>query len=125
MQTMTKRSADYLKAQGWRVAIVERWNSFAHIRQDLFGFGDIIARKPDGILLVQTTSDSNFSARRHKMLGECREEVQGWLEAKGMVALHGWAKKGPRGKRKTWTVREEFLTLPLPENTNAVPKDGV
>ncbi len=27
----------------------------------------------------------------------------------GLVFLHGWGKQGPRGKRKTWTLKEEVL----------------
>jgi hypothetical protein len=39
--TPTQRSLAYLRAEGWQVAIVERWNPHARIRQDLFGdYGD-------------------------------------------------------------------------------------
>ena len=54
--TPTQRSLKYLREQGYTVAIVERWNAFAKIRQDLFGFIDLLAIKPGETLAVQTTA---------------------------------------------------------------------
>lgn len=55
--------------------MVEKWNPHARIRQDLFGFADIVAVKtPDvagwwesATLYVQVTSGSNHAARRTKL----------------------------------------------------------
>jgi hypothetical protein len=41
--TPTQRSMAYLKKEGYRVAVVERWNPHARIRQDLFGVIDLLA----------------------------------------------------------------------------------
>jgi len=113
----TARSMKYLRDKGWQVARVERWNPFAHIRQDVWRFGDILACRRAvildgkgfvyGIALVQSTSVSNFSKRRTKILALA--ESQEWKAAGGLVLLHGWGKQGPRGKRKTWQLREEML----------------
>ena len=65
----TQLSIKYLKDQGYTVAIVEHWNAFARIRQDLFGFIDIIALKGNETLAVQTTTATNMSARVKKKIG--------------------------------------------------------
>tara|TARA_R110000851_G_scaffold93777_3_gene204164 strand:- start:1102 stop:1413 length:312 start_codon:yes stop_codon:yes gene_type:complete len=50
------------------VAIVERWNAFAKIRQDLFGIIDLLAIDIKGNTVgIQVTSYSNVSARLKKM----------------------------------------------------------
>ena len=63
MTSPTQRSLAHLRALGYRVAIVERWNPFARIRQDLFGVLDLLAVKDGEILGVQVTSGSNVAAR--------------------------------------------------------------
>ena len=101
----TQRSTKYLRDQGFIVAKVEKWNQYAMVRQDVFGFGDLlIAKEGYGIALVQTTSRSNLNARMVK----AREipEFDLWLRAGGKVLFHGWSRRGPRGKRKTWQVEE-------------------
>lgn len=93
-------------------AVVERWNPHARVRQDLFGFADVIAVVDGAVLLVQATTGKNVSARLAKLRAEpCRSRVRRWLLAGGRVQIHGWAKRGPRGKRKLWTcsVREIVL----------------
>ena len=64
--TPTQRSLAYLREQGYTVAIVERWNPFARIRQDLFGFVDLLAIRKGETLAVQTTS-TNVSERIKKI----------------------------------------------------------
>lgn len=104
------------------VAVVERWNPYARIRQDLFGCIDIVALEPHtAIIGVQTTSGSNLAARRTKALAEPRLRL--WLEAGGAFTLHGWSKQGQRGKRKLWTLREEQITLAdLPRDLHETSK---
>jgi carbonic anhydrase len=82
--------------------VVEHWNPFAHIRQDLFGFGDILAVKDGETLVVQTTSAGNASARVKKILALPSYRIvkaAGWR-----VVVHGWGLRGPRGKRKKMTL---------------------
>ena len=62
----TQLSLKKLRQEGYTVAIVEHWNAFARIRQDLFGFIDLLALKDKEVLAVQTTSASNMSARAKK-----------------------------------------------------------
>jgi len=67
--TPTQRSLAMLREAGYLYAIVEHWNYFAKIRQDYFGFGDILAvdATTNTTVIVQTTSGSNFAARRTKI----------------------------------------------------------
>ena len=73
------------------IQVVERWNAFARIRQDLFGFIDILAIDDDGsVLAVQATSGSNVSARVNK-IKESNELI--WVRAAGWkVQVWGWRK---------------------------------
>ena len=115
MTSPTQRSKAKLIAEGYTVAITERWNQFAHVRQDLFGFADMVAVRigTTGVLAVQTTSGSNVSARVEKIRNEPRAGI--WLACGNRIEVHGWRKVGPRGKRKTWECRvvdsKEFLEI--------------
>lgn len=107
--TPTQRSLKELRKAGWLVAVVEKWNPHVRIRQDLFGFADLLAVKGDQVLLVQTTSTSNVAARLGKIRAEAKSHV--WLAGQNRrIVVHGWAKRGPRGKRKLWECREIEVT---------------
>ena len=64
--TPTQRTLAYLREQGYLCAIVEKWNPHVKIRQDLFGFIDILAIKKDETLAVQCTS-TGVAARVKKI----------------------------------------------------------
>jgi len=98
--TPTQRSLAHLRADGWQVAIVEHWNPFARIRQDLFGVLDLLAVR-DGVTLgVQTTSGSNVSARVKKIAES--DAVPALRRAGWAIHVHGW-RKGANGR---WALRE-------------------
>ena len=84
----TQLSLAQLRADGWFCWITEHWNSYARIRQDLWGFVDIIALKPNQILGVQTTTASNMSARIKKIADH--ENVGKVRESGVMLHVHGW-----------------------------------
>lgn len=92
-----------MESEGYTVAIVERWNSFAKIRQDLFGFLDLLCvADGKGVVGVQTTSATNMSARRKKI----REHVN-YLAVEGAgikIELHGWYQEG-----RFWQVKREVI----------------
>ena len=134
----TQRSLKHLRDNGYTSAVVEKWNMHAKIRQDLFGGIDIVALKGEckvvsvfsrkdnmtvhqvhspGVLGVQSTSDANVAARRTKLLA--LPELRLWVECGNRLAIHGWSKKGARGKRKLWTLREVELTLADFDNESA------
>lgn len=93
----TSRTLDWLRSDGYLAAVVEKWNPHARIRNDLFGFIDILAIKDGETVAVQATSWSNMSARIKKIaesehIGQVRRA--GWT-----VWVIGW-KKGSDGR---WT----------------------
>lgn len=103
--TPTQRSLRKLRTAGYLVAVVEKWNPHARIRQDLFGFADLLGFRGDEVLLVQTTSGSNVAARLTKIAG--LPVAAAWRNGSNRrLVVHGWRKTGPRGKRKTWQCRE-------------------
>jgi hypothetical protein len=72
---------------GYPARVVEKWNTFAKVRQDLFG-GDLLALKSVApVLVVQATTGANHAHRRRKLAasgysalwGICRDRV-GTLE---------------------------------------------
>lgn len=98
--TPTMRSLAYLRGLGYRVAVVERWNYHAKIRQDLFGVVDLLAIREGETLAVQTTSGSNVAARAAKIAeAEATADIRkaGWR-----ILVHGW-RKAANGR---WTLRE-------------------
>lgn len=85
------------------VAVTERWNPFAKIRQDLFGIIDIVAIGENKTIGVQTTSYSNMSARVKKIQ---QSESYPLLKAAGWnIVVHGWKKN----KSNRWEVKEREL----------------
>ena len=106
----TQRSLQLLRQRGYTVQVVEHWNMFAKVRQDLLGFGDILAvMSASPITLVQTTTAGHMAERIAKIQAEPRAKV--WTLAGGAILVHGWVKKGPRNGLKVWTCREEWVTL--------------
>jgi len=107
----TQRSLKLLRDSGYMAAVVEKWNPHAKLRQDLFGFIDILGFKGDIVLAVQTTTKSNLPARVRKI--EQLPAARMWLAPHRTIAVHGWSKRGPRGKRKTWQCDTEFPQFKL------------
>lgn len=108
MSSPTQRSLELLRREGFIAAVVEKWNSFAGppdkrcvacgknaigVRQDLFGFADIIAVHPVSKLTVavQTTSGSNLAARRTKL--RASGEALVCMAAGWKIEVHGWSKR--------------------------------
>lgn len=101
----TQRSLKDLRAKGYSAAVVEHWNQFAHIRQDLYGWIDIVACSSKyGILGVQTTTYSNMKARIAKAKGNIH--LANWLGGGGALHVHGWRKVKGR-----WEVEVFVLQL--------------
>jgi hypothetical protein len=107
----TQRSLAWLRRRGATAAVVERYNPHAKRRVDLFGFIDLVALDGgQGVLGIQTTSADHVSHRLAKLREECAEAMERWLNAGNRLVIHGWAKQGPRGRRKLWTLREVVVT---------------
>lgn len=86
----TQRSLKILRSNGYLCAIVEHWNPYARIRQDLYGFVDILAIKKNETLAVQTTSGSNIRARERKILEH--KNYKAVKSAGWKIEIHGWRK---------------------------------
>lgn len=128
--TPTARSMANLRKRGFSVDTVERNLRMMGrtIKKDAFGFGDLLAFHPlEGIFLVQATITSEMPRRELKIRGKVYrpteketkrqkqlriktgEYARAWKIANGKILLHGWAKRGPCGKRKLWTLTEKML----------------
>lgn len=91
-----------LRDEGYIAKTVERWNPFARIRQDLWGF-DVIAAKRGEAVLVQCTTAPNMAARITKIA-----ELDSTLrlrEAGFRLLVWGWKKVKNR-----WTVVERDIS---------------
>jgi|TARA_B110000263_G_scaffold173151_1_gene151040 hypothetical protein len=90
----TQRTLKRLRESGEYplVQVVERWNAFAKIRQDLFGIIDILAIDTKGNTVgLQVTSYSNISARIKKM--ENSDAISHLRDANWQLIVEGWHKK--------------------------------
>lgn len=107
----TQRSLKKLRGDGYICQTVERYCSFSRRRIDLWGCIDILCLHQDhgGVTGIQTTSASNLSSRKGKILKS--EEMELFLECGNRLILHGWRKGGPRGKRKVWICNEDQIRL--------------
>ena len=88
----TQRSLKLMRDLGWHIQVVERWNQWAHVRQDLFGWIDLVACHPQerGILGIQTTTNEHRIDRLKKAVGNAA--LVAWLLAGGRLEVHGWRK---------------------------------
>lgn len=104
MSSPTSRSLKWLRDKGFEAQVVEKWNAFAKVRIDLFGWIDIVAVNGFHIVGVQTTTLSNTKARLLKAKGN--KALRKWMLGGGVLFLHGWAKK--KGK---WLVEVRQIAM--------------
>jgi hypothetical protein len=111
--TPTQRTLRHERELGRVAAVVEKWNPHVRIRQDLFGWIDVISVDPKGfgVIGIQTTTQQNAAARIEKARGKCSGALTAWLLAGNSLRLHSWAKRGPRGQRKMWTLSETEVAI--------------
>lgn len=123
----TQRSLALLRRRGLVCAVTEHWNPHVGphgIRQDLYGWIDLLALDPTTgeLIAVQTTSGSNVSKRLDKI--RAWPHLEAWL-LRHRAVVHGWAKRGERGKRKLWDCREVPVTArPVPSESAAADPDN-
>ena len=94
----TQNSLRLLRKEGYLCAVVEKWNPHCRIRQDLFGFIDVLAIKPGETLAVQVTSRGEVSKRIRKI--EDHENLAAVREANWRIEVHGWDKQNNRYRVK-------------------------
>jgi hypothetical protein len=88
-----------MRRRGYLAAVVERWNPYAKIRQDLFGFVDIIAIGKREVIAVQCTSGSHVANRVRKIADH--ENLAAVRKGGIRILVHGWSKRG-----RHWSLRE-------------------
>lgn len=89
MSSPTQRSLQYLRDQGYLLAVVERWNPHARVRHDLFGWIDLLAIRDCETVCVQVTA-SGVAARVKKITEATTLRTvrkAGWR-----ILVHGWRK---------------------------------
>jgi hypothetical protein len=100
----TQRSLKHWRGLGYLCAVVEHWNPHVRIRQDLYGFIDILAIKGEDIVGVQATGGNggNFAAR----IAKITEHENYPLVAQALrIVVQAW-RKNAAGK---WVMREVDL----------------
>jgi len=97
----TQRTLAKLRGMGYAAAVTEHWNPHVGIRQDMFGFIDVLgvmgsadargAGEPPGFLAVQATT-KGVSERVAKILALDAEKgvARAWLAAGGRIEVWGW-----------------------------------
>jgi hypothetical protein len=115
-----QRSKQLLESDGWKVWKVEQWNQWSMQRMDLFNLMDLVAIRADvnGVLGVQCCSGDapkhvkkyleGYTDKKGKFHGP-NEFLPIWKAAGNKIVIHDWVKRGERGKRKTWQLREVIL----------------
>lgn len=113
----TQRTLAALRNRGCLAAVAEKWNPYAGthgIRQDLFGFIDVLAIEPGkiGCLGVQCCASSGMAAHRRKIIEDCADAAADWLRADNRIELWGWRKVKLKrgGKAERWAPRVEMIT---------------
>lgn len=86
--TPTQRTLAEMRKRGYVCEVTEKWNPFARIRQDLFGFIDVLCLGDGEIIGVQATSAGNVSARVKKIADH--ENVCAVRKAGMRLLVHGW-----------------------------------
>ena len=115
MRGPVERSLRWYRAQGFYAYSVSKWVPQARKTIDFAGFGDIIAFHPQNgkVIICQATTVSNQAARVSKILSI--QAAQVWVNIGQMIHVHGWAKKGPRDKRKIWQLTITPVSFPAIE----------
>ena len=95
----TQLTLKHLRKLGYTATVVEHWNPHAFVRQDLFGFVDVLAVGNGETVAVQATSYTNVSSRVNKITDH--ENVAEVRKAGWKIFVHGWKKVKNR-----WELRE-------------------
>lgn len=105
-----ERSMKLLRKEGLIVAKAEHWNSFAKIRQDLFGFIDAVALSDKYIYAIQCV---NTHLPEHIIKIHKNQAADVWLSCGGKIVIHNW-KQRSKNKKKSWhleiiEITKEYL----------------
>lgn len=105
----TQRTLKHMREQGYLCQVVERWNPHARVKQDLYGFIDVLCVKGEDIVGVQACSSGGSSGRGSDMSARITKitEHANWpLVCSAIrVVVQGW-RKNAQGH---WVLREVQL----------------
>lgn len=107
--TPTARTLVELRCLGYTAAVVEHWKPWAKVRQDLYGFIDVLVVKAggSGVFAIQCTTEDHASNHLHK--AEESPNLRVWLVCGNRFEVWGWAKRGARRERKTWWLERRIV----------------
>ena len=108
MSSPTQRSLAELRKRGYIAYVAEKFNSFTKRRIDAWGFVDIIGIRGTETIGIQATSGSNVAGRIAKIRAH---ENFATVARAWRIEVWGWSKRGAKGKRKVWTLREVVVDL--------------
>lgn len=86
----TARTMQKLRDDGWICQVVETFNRFGRVRQDLFGVIDIVAIRPGRTLGVQACTGTDYARRVKK----CKDGpgATAWIAAGNELEVWAWRK---------------------------------
>lgn len=106
-KSLMQRTLAVLKEKGCLYQKTEVWNPFAHRRQDLFGFIDILAVYPDSVRPVGIQVCDKGSVNQHIEKIKSTESYKRWLTV-GRIEIWSWhcvcmiKTDGKKSKVKEW-----------------------
>lgn len=117
----TQRTLRENRQRGRIAGIVEKWNRYAGphgLREDLWGFIDIIALDANCIVAIQSTGPSRHAEHKRKILAN--DVAPEWLKAGGKIELWSWRKLVVKrgGKARRWYPRVESITPDMFQRSN-------
>ena len=124
-----KWAREYLEERGYQVDVVERFNCWAGNKNDLFGFGDLIAVKK-GVtpqksrrLIIQVTGQRDHTTRVKKIIGHkirgkvddpnVRKRALYSLECGFEIVVFSWKKIKNRWEPRIEAVTKDYFSRPL------------
>lgn len=133
--TPTQRTLKALRDTGRVPGVVEKFNQFAGpygVRQDLFGFIDIICMCPNEKEIVAVQSfGQDWSGHVKKLHEERTKEMTMWLQCGGRLELWGWRKlkvvkqDGTKGDAMRWQPRIGDVKLSVVGKIEVVERRGL
>jgi Fe2+ or Zn2+ uptake regulation protein len=85
-----QKTLQLMRKQGYLCGITEHYNFFCKIRQDLFGYLDLICLKENEIIGIQTTTSAHFQERIKKIKEHKNFDI---VKNSGIkIIVHGWYK---------------------------------
>lgn len=104
-----QRSSNECRKRGWIPSIVEKFVVQIHHRFDCWGILDLVALSKDfnGIIGIQATDHHRYE--EHLTMLKRHPHAKLFVEQGNTLLLWSWAKRGARGKRKMWELKEHDL----------------